>query len=146
MRTNAIEAVMGSIVVIIAGFFLIFAYTSSKGNVIGGYTLMAKFDRIDGISAGADVKISGVKVGSIGKLSIDPQSYQAKVELSISKDILIPDDSMAEVVSESFMGSKYIALIPGGSATMLQPGQEILYTQSSISFENLIGKFLFNKN
>ena len=144
MRANMIEAVMGAIVLIIATFFLVFAYTSSKGGVYTGYSLVAKFDRIDGLTVGNDVRVSGVKVGSIVDIDIDPKSFLAQVVLTVRKGLNLPTDTAAEIISESLMGGKYIALIPGGEDNILNSGDEITYTQSSVSFENLLGKYLFS--
>lgn len=144
MRTNMIEAVMGAIVLLIASFFLIFAYTSSKGGTYSGYPLVAKFDRIDGLLVGNDARISGVKVGSIISIDIDPQTFLARVVLTVRKGLDLPIDTVAEIVSESLMGGKYIALVPGGDKKTLAPGEKITYTQSSVSFETLIGKYLFS--
>jgi len=145
MRANMIEAVMGAIVLIIATFFLIFAYTSSKGGVYSGYPLIAKFDRIDGLAIGNDVRISGVKVGSIINIEVDPKTFLAQVVMTVRNGLALPTDTAAEITSESLMGGKYIALIPGGEEKSLTPGEEITYTQSSVSFENLLGKYLFSE-
>ncbi len=144
MRTNMIEAVMGAIVLLLASFFLVFAYTSSKGGSYSGYPLVAKFDRIDGLLVGNDVRISGVKVGSIVSIEIDPQTFLARVVFTVRKGLDLPVDTVAEIVSESLMGGKYIALVPGGDKKTLAPGEKITYTQSAISFEALIGKYLFS--
>ena len=144
MRTNIIEAAMGAIVLIIASYFLVFAYTSSRGGSYSGYPLIAKFDRIDGLLVGNDARISGVKVGSIASIDIDPKTFLARVVFTVRKDLNLPIDTVAEIVSESLMGGKYIALVPGGDKKILAPGEKITYTQSSVSFETLIGKYLFS--
>lgn len=146
MRINMVEAVMGAIVLIIASFFLVFAYTSSKGGVYTGYSLIAKFDRIDGLAVGNDTRISGVKVGSIVSIDIDPQTYLAQVVFTVRNGLSLPVDTVAEITSESLMGGKYIALVPGGDENTLAPGEEITYTQSSVSLEALLGKYLFSGN
>jgi phospholipid/cholesterol/gamma-HCH transport system substrate-binding protein len=145
MRNNLLEALMGAIVLTIAAIFLGFAYTSSKTSAVGGYHLQASFNRIDGLNIGSDVKLSGVKVGTITKIDIDPQSYQAIAIFSVRSDLEIPDDSSAEITSESLLGGKYLALVPGGSETYLADGQSIDNTQSSLSFEGLISKFLLSQ-
>lgn len=144
IRHNVIEAVIGAIVLVIAGYFLVYAYTSSQGGQIKGYALEARFDRIDGLNVGCDVKVSGVKVGNVQSVTIDPETYLAKVVLSVRDDVKVPNDTVAEIVSESLLGGKYIALVPGGSDTYLTAGQSLSHTQSSISFESLIGKYLFS--
>ncbi|MEI8295384.1 MAG: outer membrane lipid asymmetry maintenance protein MlaD [Alphaproteobacteria bacterium] len=145
MRNNLLEALMGAIVLTIAAIFLGFAYTSSKTNTAGGYHLHASFNRIDGLNVGGDVKLSGVKVGTITKIDIDPQNYQAMATFSVRSDLLIPNDSSAEITSESLLGGKYLALVPGGSEAYLQDGQSVENTQSSLSFEGLISKFLLSQ-
>lgn len=144
MRTNMIEAVMGAIVLLIASYFLVFAYTSSKGGTYSGYHLTAKFDRIDGLLVGNDTRISGVKVGSVVSIDIDPKTFLARVVLTVRNGLELPIDTVAEIVSESLMGGKYVALVPGGDKKILAPGDKITYTQSSVSFETLIGKYLFS--
>jgi phospholipid/cholesterol/gamma-HCH transport system substrate-binding protein len=139
-----IEAVMGAIVLVIASYFLVFAYTSSKGGVYSGYPLVAKFDRIDGLLVGNDARISGVKVGNIVSINIDPKTFLASVVFTVREGLALPADTVAEIVSESLMGGKYIALVPGGDEKTLAPGDKITYTQSSVSFEALIGKYLFS--
>jgi len=145
MRNNLLEALMGAIVLTIAAIFLGFAYTTSQTSGVSGYHLRASFNRIDGLNLGGDIKLSGVKVGTITKIDIDPQSYQAIVTFSVRSDLLIPDDSSAEVTSESLLGGKYLALVPGGSEAYLTDGQSIENTQSSLSFEGLISKFIVSQ-
>lgn len=146
MKSNIIEAIIGAIVLIIAGIFLMFAYTASQKNITDGYSLYAKFINVGGVSVGSDVKIAGVKVGTIKSLTIDGDTYQAKVEFVIKDDFKLPEDSSVSIVSEGFIGGKYIDIQPGGSEEMLEPGDDFLYTQSSISFESLLGKFIFNSS
>ena len=145
MRNNLLEAIIGAVVLVVAGFFLFYAYSSGQKN-IQGYVILAKFDRIDGLNSGADVKISGVKVGIVQSLEIDSDTYQATIAMTVREGIKIPNDSSAEIASESLLGGKYVAIIPGGSDQFLPPNGRINQTQSSISFEGLISKFLFSKS
>lgn len=144
MKHNVFETVLGFSVLIIAGFFLYMAYSVSSNNITDSYMLKAKFDKIDGISSGHDVKLAGVKVGMVKSVEVDPKSYQALVSLSVNKSINLPSDSSAEVLSDGLLGGKYINLSPGGSDEFLEDGDIIDLTQSSISLEQLIGKFLFS--
>ncbi len=146
MKSNVVEAMTGALVLAGAGFFFYHAYESSGTAPVNGYALNAKFDRIDGLIEGNDVKLSGVKVGDVSHVTLDPQTYLAVVELSLDKTIQLPRDTSAQIVSESLMGGKYIALVPGGDEENLKPGETITHTQSSMNFEGLIGKFLFSKN
>ena len=99
--------------VLAAGFFFIYAYSANQKGSADGYTLFANFERIDGLTAGSDVKMSGVKIGTVINLEINPQTYQAKVILSLKHDIQLPQDSSAEITSESLLGGKYISIIAG---------------------------------
>lgn len=144
MRRNLIETVLGGVVLLVAGLFLVFAYSNASLRTVSGYELLAKFDRVDGLNQGSDVKVSGIKVGTITGQSIDPQSYLAVVRFSVDPRIKLPIDSAAEVVSEGLLGSKYLSLVPGADAKSLQPGQEIRFTQSPVNLESLIGQLIFS--
>lgn len=146
MRQNILETFMGGIVLILAAALLIFAYTSSKSSTVKGYPITAKFDRIDGLVAGTDVKMSGIKIGSISKVVLDPQTYLAVVTMTINPSVKLPEDTVAEVSSEGLLGGKFMALVPGGADKMLAPNGEIQYTQSSVNLESLIGKLMFGKD
>jgi len=143
-RRNVAEVLTGAVVLLLAAGFLAYAVANSGRTATSGYTLYAKFDHIDGLGAGADVRMAGVKVGSVNDEKVDPQSYQAVVSLSVRSDIKLPKDSAAIISSESLLGGKYVSLQPGGDETMLQPGQTITITQGSISLEDLLGKFIFS--
>lgn len=144
MRRNLIETVLGGVVLLVAGLFLVFAYSNASLRTVSGYELLAKFDRVDGLNQGSDVKVSGIKVGTITGQTIDPQSYLAVVRFSVDPRIKLPVDSAAEVVSEGLLGSKYLSLVPGADAKSLQPGQEIRFTQSPVNLESLIGQLIFS--
>ena len=138
------EVLTGAVVLLVAAGFLVYAVAHSGRAAGGGYTLYARFDNIAGLAVGGDVRLAGVKVGSIAAETIDPKTYQAQVALTVQNDIKLPKDSAAEITSESLLGGKYIALSPGGDEKTLQPGQTITITQSSISIEGLLGKFIFS--
>lgn len=138
------EVLTGACVLVVAAGFLIFAVAHSGRTTSSGYQLHAKFDRIDGLNQGADVRIAGVKVGSVVATGVDPKSFLADVTLSVRDDIRLPKDTSAEIASESLLGGKFLNLSPGGDATDLSAGATITITQSSISLEQLLGKFIFN--
>jgi len=124
MRRHSLpEVLTGALVLLIAAGFLAYAVANSGRSAGAGYTLFAKFDHIDGLGLGADVRIGGVKVGNVNQERLDPESFQAVVGLSVRNDIRLPKDSAAIVTSESLLGGKYLSLQPGGDETMLQPGQ-----------------------
>lgn len=142
-----IETFLGAFVIVVAVCFVYFAYTSGQdGRSMRGYTVSAKFQRIDGLHVGSDVKVSGVKVGSVLSLEIDPKSYQAKATLFINDSIKLPTDSSAAIVSEGLLGGKYIALDPGADSELLGDKDVITQTESSVNLETLLNKFLFSKS
>ncbi len=144
MKTNVLEVTMGAVILVVFAFCIIFAYSTSQWQPSKGYEVIAKFDRIDGIVRGSDVRLSGVKVGTIKDLHLDPKTYLAIVHLTLEPYVSLPTDSAAEIVSDGLLGGKYLALVPGGEDANITPGGEIIHTQSAVSLESLIGKFIFN--
>jgi len=141
---NFFDFLVGTIVLGIAITFFTISFKSSKISSDNGYKILAKFDNADGINIGSDIKISGVKIGTISEQNLDAESFQAVLKFNIYNHIKIPTDSSAKIVSEGLLGSKYIAITPGGDDEFMKEGQEINFTQSSINFEELLGKFIFN--
>ena len=144
MRRNVIETVIGAIVLAVAALFVVFVYTRSSIQAVKGYEVTARFDRIDGIEVGSDVRISGIKVGTVVDLELDPELYMAVSRLSLDPKIRLPVDTVAKVTSDSLLGSKYMALDPGGEEEFIAPNGEIKFTQSSVSIEDLVGRFMFS--
>jgi phospholipid/cholesterol/gamma-HCH transport system substrate-binding protein len=144
MTGNVIETVMGAVVLVVAALFLFFAYTTSQVRAVQGYRLTAQFDRVDGIRDGSDVRIAGVKVGSIVSETLNEKTFLATLSMNIDPAFKLPDDTVAEIVSSGLLGDRYVALVPGGSEQMIPPGGRIKYTQSPVSLENLIGQMIFS--
>ena len=144
MRGNVIETVMGAVVLVVAAVFLLFAYKTSQLRAVTGYPLTAEFEKIDGIRQGSDVRISGIKIGSVIAEKLDPKTFLATLRISVDPAIKLPDDTVAEIVSAGLLGDKYLSLVPGGSDNVIPAGGRIKYTQSSISLENLIGQKIFS--
>jgi len=143
-RRNIAEILTGAVVLLVAAGFLAYALAHSGRTSAGGYSLYARFDHIDGLSIGSDVRIAGVKVGTVESTAIDPKTFQAVVGFTVRSDVKLPKDSSAVITSESLLGGKYLALSPGGADTMLQSGQTVTITQGSINIEELLGKFIFS--
>ena len=141
MQNNTVETLIGAIVVVVAAVFLYFAYTSTNSAVIDSYELDARFQRVDGLSVGTDVRLSGIKIGTVAALTLDPKTYQATVHLSIRNDVKLPDDSSIMVTSTGLLGNSYLSVSPGGSDTMLAAGGSIRNTQGSVDLMSLIGRF-----
>lgn len=144
MRGNVIETVMGAVVLVVAALFLLFAYNTSQLRSVQGYELTANFEHIDGIRQGTDVRISGIKVGSVLATTLDPKTFLATVRMSVEPSIKLPDDTVAEIISSSLLGDKYMSLVPGGSDKDIPPNGQIKFTQSSVSLEHLIGQMMFS--
>lgn len=144
MRRNVIETVLGGVVLAVAAFFLAFAYTSADLRKVDGYEITANFSSISGLQGGADVRISGVKVGTVTGLTLDAKSYQAVVHMSIDPDIKLPKDTAAVIASESLLGGKFLSLEPGGEPDMIAAGGRVQYTQSTPGIEQLLGQVIFS--
>lgn len=140
------EVAAGAAVLAVAAAFLVYAVLhSGRGMVAADGTLLsARFDRIDGLPNGADVRIAGVKVGTVTDTRIDPATFNAEVFLRIDPALRLPADSSAEITSEGLLGGKYVSLVPGGSDRVLTDGGRITETQGSVSLESLLGRFIFS--
>ena len=145
MTGNMIETVMGAVVLVVAALFLFFAYSTSQVRAVQGYEVIAQFDSVAGIRDGSDVRIAGVKVGSILSEALDPKTFLATVRMSIDPAYQLPDDTVAEIVSSGLLGDRYMQLAPGGSEQAIPPGGRIKFTQSPVSLENLIGQMIFSQ-
>jgi phospholipid/cholesterol/gamma-HCH transport system substrate-binding protein len=144
MANNMIETVMGAVVLTVAGGFLYFAYSNSNIKPVEGYSVSANFSNIAGIGLGSDVRVGGIKVGVVESLSLDQKTYQAKALFRINEEIKLPKDSSASVQSEGLIGGKFVAIEPGGDENNLKQGDAITLTQSAVSLEEMIGKFVFS--
>jgi phospholipid/cholesterol/gamma-HCH transport system substrate-binding protein len=145
MRRNLIETVMGAVVLVVAALFIVFAYSKAEVGAVDGYTIKAKFDRIDGIRPGTDVRMSGIKVGTVTSSELDPKTYLAVVRMSIRTDVKVPEDTSIAVSADGLLGDKFLALSPGGAEDMLPDGGEITTTQGSIDLMSIIGQLIFSQ-
>lgn len=144
MRRNMIETVLGAVVLVVAALFVVFAYSSSSLHTQSGYLLTARFDRVGDLKRGDDVKLSGIKVGSVISQTLDPKTYQAVVTLSIDPHIKLPRDTAAEIAPQGLMGGSYVSLTPGADEKDLHNGDRITQTQGAVNLVDLIGKAMFS--
>jgi phospholipid/cholesterol/gamma-HCH transport system substrate-binding protein len=146
MSRNAIETIMGAVVLVIAGAFVAFAYQNSDlgQSDQASYHVTADFSNVGGVSRGSDVRIGGVKIGVVDDMTLRSDTYQAQLRLAINNDVKLPADTAASIVGDGLLGSKFVALQPGADERMLGQGERIEFTQSSVSLEELIGKFVFS--
>lgn len=146
MNGNLVETLIGAVVLAVAVFFLGFAYnkTGFGNGGVSGYELQARFNRADGLVVGGDVRLSGIKVGTITHQALDPKTYAAIVTFTVDSRYKIPEDSAIKVASEGLLGGNYLSVEPGGSDVMLKSGEEIKYTQGSVNLMDLIGQAIFS--
>jgi phospholipid/cholesterol/gamma-HCH transport system substrate-binding protein len=144
MKRNAVETVMGAVVLVVAALFLFFAYTTSEVHAVSGYELSARFDRVGSLRNGADVRISGIKVGTVLDQALDPKNFTALVRISVQPDIKLPVDTIAAITSSGLLGSDYMALEPGNEDETLKPGAMIAHTQPPMDLSGLIGQAIFS--
>ncbi len=146
MAENTSEIIVGGAVLALAAGFMIYA-----GQVTGfarqsdNYSLHASFRSVEGIAVGTDVRLAGVKIGSVSGLNLNPQTYRAETTVTIPKDIQIPDDSSISIASEGLLGGNFVEIVPGGSLTYFKPGAEIEDTQGAVSLISLLMKFVTGK-
>jgi len=145
MKDNLVETAVGALVIAIAVGFFAYVYNSTDvGRGSGGYHIKAEFENIEGISVGSDIRMAGIKIGSVVKQKLDPKSFQAIVTMSVANFIKLPDDTTAKVTSEGLLGSKFITLEVGGSEEILKEGDSLTHTQSALDIWSLINEFMFS--
>jgi len=143
MGRNAIETVMGAAVLLVAAVFVYFAYNTAQIKAVSGYEISARFFKIGGLGKGSDVRISGIKVGTVVSNSLDPVTYDAVVTMSIRPDIKLPTDTAATIASSGMLGDKYVMLVPGQAQDQLAVGGVITNTKDFRSLEDQVGEIIF---
>ena len=143
MKNTLVETVVGLAVIGLAVAFFTYAFTlSGAGTGTGGYKIVAEFENAAGISSGSDVRMSGVKIGTVLTQELDPASYQAVLTLTVDPKVKLPSDSTAKITSEGILGGNFVALEVGGAEEMLKDGDKIENTQGSIDIFGLISQFI----
>jgi len=143
MGRNAIETIMGAAVLLVAGFFVYFAYNTAQIKAVSGYELNARFFKIGGLGKGSDVRISGIKIGTVLENRLDPVTFDAVVVMSIRPDVKLPADTVASIASSGMLGDKYIQLVPGSDTAILEAGSDIANTKDYRSLEDQVGEIIF---
>ena len=148
MRNHWLDFFVGVFIIAALGALMLLAFKVSGLSDMGGhnyYVVRADFDNIGGLKVRAPVAISGVKVGHVSAISLDPQTYRAEVILDISKKFSdIPIDTSASIFTQGLLGSNYVSLSPGFETQMLKSGGRIETTHSALILENLVGQLMFN--
>ena len=143
MNKKPVETIMGIVVIFVAAFFLYFAYQVSDLQVVKGYDINARFLKVGGLNVGSDVRINGIKVGTVIAQNLDPEDYVADVKLSISSNIQLPKDSVVSIVSDGLVGNKFIKIEPGKSKEILQNGDTVANTKDFKTLEDMVGEIIF---
>ncbi|MCC6008912.1 MAG: outer membrane lipid asymmetry maintenance protein MlaD [Rhodobacteraceae bacterium] len=145
MAHNTAETALGAVVIAAAAGFLWFALQGEGRGLVGGaaaYEVTAQFRSVEGVGVGTDVRLAGVKVGTVTGITLDPTTFRAATRLAVRQGIALPEDSAALISSEGLLGGNFVELVPGGSDFMLRPGDEILDTQGAVSLITLLLRFV----
>ncbi|MEX5726839.1 phospholipid/cholesterol/gamma-HCH transport system substrate-binding protein [Rhodovulum iodosum] len=138
------EVLVGGAVLALALGFLVYASnaTGMQKSSAGSYELTASFRSVEGISVGTDVRLAGVKIGTITDLELNSATFRADARFTVREGIELPDDSAILISSEGLLGGNYVEILPGGSPFNFEPGDEIEDTQGSVSLISLLMKFV----
>ncbi|MDT7933572.1 MAG: outer membrane lipid asymmetry maintenance protein MlaD [Sphingomonadaceae bacterium] len=140
VKESWFEALVGLGVILLALWFVQFAAARTGGRVgTGDYELRARFPNVGGVAVGTDVRVSGLKVGAVRAVTLDPKTFNAEVRFTVNGDVKLPKDSSAAITSQGLLGGSFIALVPGGAPEMLKPGEVITDTQGAADLMGLIG-------
>jgi len=135
------ETLLGAAIAVIAvGFFAFAAAQAGQSAHSGGYELIARFQRVDGVDVGSDVRVSGVKVGIVRAVVLEAETYLARLTLSIDHGVQVLDDSTARIASDGLLGGAYVAIEPAGM-DVLAAGGEIPNTQGAVDLLTLFAGF-----
>jgi phospholipid/cholesterol/gamma-HCH transport system substrate-binding protein len=148
-QTRSVELATGLFVMLgLAALFFLTTQTTGSNTFSGTETfrVSARFENVGSLKDRAPVAMAGVTIGRVVSVRFDPEQLNAEVIFEIDRQYnQIPDDSDASILTAGLLGSQYIGLQAGGSEEYLQEGSEIMFTQSAIVIENLIGKYLFKQ-
>jgi len=145
MKNSTVETLIGAAVVVIAAVFFLFAYTASGEGGGDGYRVSAEFDNAEGINVGTDVRMAGVKIGTVVAQTLNYENFQAAITMTIDPKLKLTEDTTAKITAEGLLGSRFIALEPGGAETLLADGGVIISTQGAVDIWSLISQAMFEK-
>jgi phospholipid/cholesterol/gamma-HCH transport system substrate-binding protein len=140
-RSNYAESLIGAAVVAIALIFAVLAYYRTGAGATSGYEINAKLSKVDGLAVGTDVRLAGIKVGTVSGLTLDPKTYLVTVHMDVRNDVKLPVDSSILVTQAGFLGGQYLSITPGGDDKMMAAGAFFENAQGSIDLMNLVGRF-----
>lgn len=143
-----INLITGIFVILGIAAFTYMAVTIAGARIGGtpGYTLQARFTNISGLQRGAVVEAAGVRVGTVEAIDFDPDNYEAIVTMRINEGVPVQEDAIAAIRTQGIIGEKFVKLSPGGFDEILGDGSEIYETESAVSLEELVSKYIFSGN
>ncbi|MTI00503.1 outer membrane lipid asymmetry maintenance protein MlaD [Roseibium sp. RKSG952] len=140
---NMTEVLVGGAVLACAVAFGVYASQSTGlSQNRAGYELGASFRSLEGVGIGTDVRLAGVKIGTVTNVALNPETYRADTTFSVADGIQIPDDSAIVISSEGLLGGNFVEVMPGGSPFYFEPGDEVEDTQGAVSLISLLVKFV----
>ena len=136
------ETGVGAVVLVAAGVFLAYALSNAGGigTGSGGYELIARFGDVGSLTSGADVRVAGVKVGSVSGIELDPKTFLAKTHIQMQPQVKVPSDSTVKITSDGLLGGQHVVIAPGGAADDMKPGAEFQNAQGAVDLFGLIGQ------
>jgi phospholipid/cholesterol/gamma-HCH transport system substrate-binding protein len=141
-RNNSLfETLIGAAVVVVAVTVAALVYYRTGGGALSGYEINAKLPKVDGLAIGTDVRLAGIKIGTVSDLTLDPRTYLVTVHMDIQSDIKLPTDSSVLVTQSGFLGGQYLSVTPGGEDKMMAAGSYFENAQGSIDVMSLVGRF-----
>jgi phospholipid/cholesterol/gamma-HCH transport system substrate-binding protein len=140
-QNSSAEVLTGAVVVLLAIAAAAYLYLH-PGSGSSGYDIQAKLPQVGGLGVGTEVRISGIKIGTVSSLVLDPKNFMVTVHMTIRDDVKIPADSSLTVTSSGILGSQYISINPGGDDKNLAPGGMVDNAQGSLDMNGLIGRFM----
>lgn len=143
MYKRPVETIMGILVLVLAALFCYFAYSVSDLQVVKGYNVTANFLKVGGLNVGSDVRINGIKIGTVVSQTLNNEDFTANIEMSLSSDVKLPVDSVASIVADGLIGNKFIKIDPGHSKEILKDGDILQNTKDFKTIEDLVGEVIF---
>jgi len=140
-QNNVAETLIGAVVIAVAVGFLAFAYLRTGSGSLSGYEINARLPKADGLSVGTDVRLAGIKIGTVTDLTLDPKTFLVTVHMSIRNDVKLPVDSSVLVTQAGFLGGQYLSITPGGDDKMMAAGSFFENAQGSIDVMGLVNRF-----